>query len=214
VLNPYTARLVPNTVIPVASNDTGAPSLRVLEVGGDFGITEAMMTSLRDRIKRTMLGPEMSEGPIKTATEIQISDRNRLWAMNGEYGRIQYELLSKIISRGVAILQSKGLLPRFKVNGREVTIRYVSPFAKSQSTEDVMALQTTLATVAPLGPGIVNLCLKTDEIPAWVAKKSGVDLTLVRTTEERQEAAQAQAQAMQAAAANPEAAQSVAGMMQ
>ncbi len=77
-----------------------------------------------------------------------------------------------------------------------------------------MALQTALATVAPLGPGIVNLGFKTDEIPSWVAKKSGLDLTLVRTVEERQEAAQAQGQAMQMAAANPEAAGAVAGMMQ
>jgi hypothetical protein len=214
VLNPYTARIVPNTVIPVASNDTGAPSLRVLEVGGDFGITEAMMSTMRERIRRTMLGPEMSEGPIKTATEIQISDRNRLWAMNGEYGRIQYELLAKIIARGVDILQRKGLMPKFKVDGREVTIRYVSPFAKSQNAEDVMALQTVLATVAPLGPQVVNLGIKTEDLPSWVAKKSGLDLTLVRTAEERQAAAAQQAQVMQAAAENPEAATGAASMMQ
>ena len=214
VLNPYTARIVPNTVIPVASNDTGAPSLRVLEVGGDFGITEAMMSTMRERIRRTMLGPEMSEGPIKTATEIQISDRNRLWAMNGEYGRIQYELLAKIIARGVRILQSRGLIPKFKVDGREVTIRYVSPFAKSQNAEDVMSLQSLLATVAPLGPQVMNMGLKVEDIPSWVAKKSGLDLTLVRTTDERQAMAEQQAQAMQAAAQNPEAAQAAAGMMQ
>jgi hypothetical protein len=214
VLNPYTARIVPNTVIPVASNDTGAPSLRVLEVGGDFGITEAMMSTLRERIRRTMLGPEMSEGPIKTATEIQISDRNRLWAMNGEYGRIQYELLAKIIQRGVDILQRRGLIAPFKVDGRAVTIRYVSPFAKSQNAEDVMALQTVLATVAPLGPQVVNLGLKVEDMPSWVSKKSGLDLTLVRTADERAAAATQQAQVMQAAAANPEAAAGAASMMQ
>lgn len=214
VLNPYTARIVPNTVIPVASNDTGAPSLRPLEVGGDFGITEVMMSSLRERVKRTMLGPEMSEGPIKTATEIQVSDRNRLWAMNGEYGRIQYELLAKILMRGVAILQSKGVIPRFKVDGREVTIRYVSPFAKSQNAEDVMALQTVLATCAPLGPQVVNMGLKVEDVPSWTAKKSGLDLTLVRTADERKVIADQQAQAMQAAAQNPEAATAAAGMMQ
>ena len=214
VLNPYTAVIAPNTVIPVASNDTGAPSLRVLEVGGNFNITESMMTQLRDRVRRTMLGPEMSEGPIKTATEIQISDRNRLWAMNGEFGRIQAELLSKIILRGVHILQSKGLMPKFKVDGRGVTIRYTSPFSKSQSSEDLMALQTTLQTIAPLGPQILTLGLKTEDMPAWTAKKTGLDLTLVRTVEERQEAAKAQADMVAAAAENPEMAQAAAGMMQ
>jgi len=214
VLNPYTTVLTPYTVIPVASNDSGAPSLRVLEVGGNFNITETMLNDLRERVKRIMMGPEMSEGPIKTATEIQISDRNRLWAMNGEFGRIQSELLSKIIARGVHILQKNGLMPMFKVDGRAVTIRYTSPFAKSQSTEDLMALQTTLATVAPLGPQVVNTGLKVEDMPDWVARKTGLDMALVRTVEERQEAAQAQADLMAQAAQNPEMAQGAAEMMQ
>lgn len=214
VLNPYTAVIAPNTVIPVASNDTGAPSLRVLEVGGNFNITETMMSSLRDRIKRMMMGPEMSEGPIKTATEIQISDRNRLWAMNGEFGRIQTELLSKVILRGTHILQSRGLIPKFKVDGQEVTIRYTSPFSKSQSSEDLMALQRTLEIVGVLGPQVLNLGIKTEKIPDWTARKTGLDMALVRSEEEQQEAAQAQAETMAQAAQNPEMAQAAAGMMQ
>ena len=214
VLNPYTAVLAPNTIIPVASNDTGAPSLRVLEMGGDFRITEAMLESLRESIKRTMLGPDMSTGPIKTATEITVSDRNRLWAMNGEFGRIQVELLSKVVLRGVSILQSRGLMPKFKVDGQEVTITYTSPFAKSQSSEDVMALQRTLEMSSVLGPQVVNLAIKTEEVPEWVARKTGLDMKLIRSKDEREEAAKAQADMMAQAAQNPEMAQGAAQMMQ
>lgn len=214
VLNPYTAVIAPNTVIPVASNDSGAPSLRVLEVGGNFNITESMIASLRDRIKRMMMGPDRSEGPIKTATEITISDRNRLWAMNGEFGRIQVELLSKIVVRGVHILKAKGLIPDIKVDGREVTIRYTSPFAKSQNSEDLMALQRTLELVGVLGPQVTSLCLNTELIPDWVARKTGLDMALVKSEEDRQEAAQAQAQMVAQAAQNPEVAQAAAGMGQ
>lgn len=212
VLNPYTAKLSPATIIPVASNDTGAPSLRPLELGGNFNITQEMVRELRERIRREMLGPEMSDGPVKSATEITISDRNRLWAMNGEYGRIQAELLAKIIIRGVDILQGKGLLPRFKLNGRDISVRYTSPFARSQDNEDVMALQMTTATIAPYGPNVVNLGLKTEEIPAWVARKTGLDMSLVRTKDERAQAAANAASAMnEAAGGNPE---TMAGMMQ
>ena len=197
VLNPYTATLAPNTIIPVASNDTGAPSLRALELGGNFNITQEMVRDLRERIRREMLGPEMSQGPIKTATEITISDRNRLWAMNGEFARIQSELLAKIIARGVSILQSRGLLPPFKLDGREITIRYTSPFARSQENEDVMALQTTTATCAPYGPNVLNMGLKTEDIPAWVARKTGLDMSLVRSPDERKELMAQAAQAVQ-----------------
>jgi len=54
-----------------------------------------------------------SEGPVKSASEVIINDRNRLWAMGGESGRIQAELLVKIVQRGVFILQRKGLIRSF-----------------------------------------------------------------------------------------------------
>lgn len=205
VLNPYTATVQPNTIIPVASNDRGNPSIQVLDVGGNFNITNEMLLHLRERIRRVMLGPEMSAGPIKTATEITISDRNRLWAMNGEFSRIQAELLAKIIARGVWILQRKGLIPKFKVDGREVSINYTSPFAKSQASEDLMSLQTTieLSNMAA-GPQGMNLGLKTEEMPKWIAGKTGLDQALVRDDAERlqltQQMAQAAAAAMEAGA--------------
>lgn len=204
VMNPYTTVVTPNVIIPVASNDSGNPSLAPLEVGGNFNITQEMMRELREKIRRTMLGPEMSQGPIKTATEITLADRNRLWAMNGEYSRVQAELLAKIVIRGVDILQRRGLIPKFKIDGRLVKVRYVSPFSKSQNQSDIQALQETLTFAAALGPQIVNMGLKTEDIPKWVAKKSGLDLDLVRSDEERQQLTEQAAQLTAAAAENPD----------
>jgi len=183
VFNPYTASLAPNTIIPVASNDTGAPSLRALELGGNFQISETLISSLRDRVRRTMVGPEPSDGAVKSATEISISDRNRLWAMNGEYTRIQSELLDKIVARGIFILQKKGLMPKFKVNGRQVAVTYTSPFAKSQNEEEVMALQGALA-IAAVDPASFHLGIRVEDIPAWVFRKRGIDEKLVRSEDE------------------------------
>ncbi|MGH8235399.1 MAG: portal protein [Steroidobacteraceae bacterium] len=207
VLNPYTASLTPNTIIPVASNDNGSPSLRALELGGNFNISEIMMSDLRQRVRRTMIGPEPSEGAVKSATEIDISDRNRLWAMNGEYNRIQAELLAKIVARGVFILQKKGLMPKFEVDGREVSVKYTSPFAKSQASEDVMNLQEALAVSSAAGPEVLSLAVKVEDIPAYVWRLKGVPEKLLRSEEEKQEikdqiqqGMQAQQQAQQAAA--------------
>jgi len=185
VLNPYTATLTPNTIIPVASNDNGSPSLRTLDVGGNFQITEAIMDGLRQRVRRTMIGPEPSEGAVKSATEISISDRNRSWAMNGEFGRIQSELLFKIIARGVFILQKKGLMAPFKVDGRQVVVSYTSPFSKSQKAEDVMALQETVMLSQGSGPQNLELNLKLEEIPRWIARMKGVPEELIRDEGER-----------------------------
>jgi len=187
VLNPYTAVLAPGSIIPVASNETGNPSLRPLEVGGNFQITEALMTDLRQRVRRTMLGPEPTEGAVRSATEVSVNDRNRLWAMNGELGRIQAELLAKIVARGVFILQSKGLIPKFKVDGREVAVKYTSPFARSQEAEDALAVLNTLNGLAILGPEITGLGLKVEDLPGYLGMKYGMKTEHIRTAEEREE---------------------------
>ena len=214
VLNPYTASLTPNTIIPVASNADNSPSLRPLEIGQNFPPAQQEMQALRERIRRTLLGPEPSEGPVKSATEISVADRNRLWAMNGEYNRIMAELLAKIVARGIFILQSKGLMPKFKVNGRSVAVKYTSPFAKTQNTDDLMALQSTMQVLAPLGPQALQMGLKVKDIPAYVARLNGLPESLIMTDADRdaltKQTAQAAAavqqnQVQQNAAMNPQA---------
>jgi hypothetical protein len=196
VLNPLTAVIAPNVVIPVASNDSGNPSLRPLEVGGDIRVSDKMIGDLRERVRRTMLGPAPADGPVKSATEIMVNDRDRLWAMGGESGRIQSELLAKIVKRGVYILQRRGLIPKFKIDGREVSVKFTSPFAKSQNSEDVMAFERMIASVSALGPematGTLQIGVKIDAVPDWVARKLGVDMTLINSKDER-EAAQKKA---------------------
>jgi hypothetical protein len=187
VLNPYTATLTPNTIIPVASNDTGNPSLTTLDVGGNYQNADAQIEQKRQSVRRTMLGPEPSEGAVKSATEIDINDRNRLWAMNGEFNRIQAELLAKVVSRGVHILQKLGLIPKFKVNGREVNVKYTSPFAKTQNAEDVMALQEALVIAGSVGPELMNASIKMEEIPGYVFRLKGLPEKLIRNDQERED---------------------------
>lgn len=201
VLNPYTASLTPNTIIPVASNADNSPSLRPIELGGNFNITEQMMKDLRERVRRTMLGPEPSEGPVKSATEISVADRNRLWAMNGEYSRIQAELLGRIVARGVFILQKKGLIPKFKLDGKSVTVKYTSPFATTQNADDLISLQKTIQTLLGLGPQVgpaaVGTGLNVKDIPGYVARLNGVPESLIMTDADRQQLMQNGMQAQQ-----------------
>ncbi len=206
VLNPYTASLTPNTIIPVASNADNSPSLRPLELGQNFNITEQMMKDLRERVRRTLLGPEPSEGPVKSATEISVADRNRLWAMSGEYTRIQGEGLAKIIARGCFILQKKGLMPKFKINGHDVAVKYTSPFATTQSATDLINLQKTIQTILGLGPQLgessISMGLKVKQIPAYVARLNGVPESLIMSEDDQKQAVSDAMQAQQAQQAN------------
>ena len=205
VLNPYTASLTPNTIIPVASNADNSPSLRPIELGQNFSITEQMMKDLRERVRRTMLGPEPSEGPVKSATEISVADRNRLWAMNGEYSRIQAELLAKVVRRGVFILQKKGLMPLFKLDGKQVTIKYTSPFATTQNADDLISFQKTIQTLLMLGPQAgpmaIQSGIKLKDVPAYIGRLNGLPESLIMTDDDRKQQTTEMAQAMKLASA-------------
>jgi hypothetical protein len=177
-------------------------------MGGNFMITDAIMQQLRDSVRRILLGAQTSDGPIKSATEIAIQDRNRLWDMGAEFGRIQAELLSRIIARCVWILQKRGKMAPLRVDGKMVTLKYVSPLARAQDQEDLLALEHSLglaaqaATIAgEAGVAAMALGFKLENLPSWLAKRTGLDASLVRTEREKKQMARTTAAIAQQAQA-------------
>ena len=90
----------------------------------------------------------------------------------------------------------------FKVNGRAVAVKYTSPFAKTQNTDDIMALQSTMQVLAPLGPAALQMGLKVKDIPAWVARKNGLPESLIMTDADRDKLTKDTVQAGQLAQQN------------
>jgi hypothetical protein len=89
-------------------------------------------------------------------------------------------------------MQKRGLVPQFKVDGRQVAVKYTSPFAKSQAQEDVQALQNTIGLSQLVDPQGLALgaALKIEDIPAWVARKFGLDEKLIRNADEKKQTAE------------------------
>jgi hypothetical protein len=196
VFNPYTAQLVPNTIIPVGSNANDNPTLRVLELGGNFAITDAIMEQLRASVRTTLMGPRRTstDRPPQFAIQLAQEDRDRMLDAGAEFGRIQAELLSKIMSRTVWILQKHGKIPPIKVDGRQVTLKYVSPLARAQDQEDLLALQQSFelaAAAAKAGGEAGQLAMamgwKYENLPAWLSKRTGLDADLVRTDTQKKQ---------------------------
>jgi hypothetical protein len=133
--------------------------------------------------------------------------------MGAEFGRIQAELLAPIIARCVWILKKRGKMPDIKIDGKQVTLKYVSPLARAQDQEDLLALSQSLelmgAAAAAGGEAAqqaIALGYKFNMLPAWTSKRTGLDATLIRSEEEQQAAVQkaaALAQQMQPPAPPP-----------
>ena len=199
VINPYNVRLEPGTILPVGSNDSSNPSLRPLARAGDVNMAVLVLNDLRNNINKALFAEPFGEitQPVHSATEMALRNQELVQNSGSAFGRMQTEFIEKIIKRTVSILKSTGKIPPFNVDGKEVTIKHTSPLARAQDQDDLVALNQYLATVAQLGPEILNLAVKTEDMPAWIAKRLGVEQKLIRDEAEKAQIKEQMAQMMQ-----------------
>ena len=199
VINPYNVRLEPGTILPVGSNDSSNPSLRPLARAGDVNMAVLVLNDLRNNINKALFAEPFGEidQPVHSATEMALRNQELVQNSGSAFGRMQTEFVEKIIKRTVSILKSTGKIPPFNVDGKEVTIKHTSPLARAQDQDDLVALNQYLATVAQLGPEILNLAVKTEDMPAWIAKRLGVEQKLIRDEAEKAQIKEQMAQMMQ-----------------
>lgn len=189
ILNPYTAVIAPDTIIPVGSNETANPSLKPLLAQMRPDLAQFILEDMRQGVRRKLLAdPRRREGPIESATEVLVEDREFVQQTGSNFGRIQAEFIERVIARAVYLLQRIGAMAPIKVDGRQVTLKHTSPLARAQDTEDLQNFSNFAAlSQQAAGPEMYQLAVKTDEVPAWLAKKGGIPAVLIRSKEERDE---------------------------
>jgi hypothetical protein len=203
VMNQFTANIAPGSIIPVMSNDRSNPSLAALDRAGDPNLGYLVLENLQSRINKALFADpygDMDNTPVKSATEMALRGQEMIQDSGSAFSRLQTEFVEKIIKRSVHILKAEGKLPPIRVDGKEVTIKHTSPLARAQDQEDLVAMQQFIGTVSQLGPEIMMLGVKMEDVPAWVGKKLGIEQKLVRTAIERSEMQQQAAAAQQQAA--------------
>jgi hypothetical protein len=186
VLNPYTAQILPNAIIPVMSNDTSNPSIRQLTTDVRPDMAQLILEDLRGNIRRALFSdPRRREGPIESATEVLIEDREFLQRIGSSSGRIQSEFVEKVINRGVYLLKSIGKMADFRVDGREVTLKHLSPLARAQDQQELLSLRTGVELLMPFGPEALHMAVKTEDIGEWIMRTAGVPSDRLRSDAER-----------------------------
>jgi hypothetical protein len=203
VINPYSIRLSPGAIIPVGSNDARNPTLRPLDRSGDIQLSALILDDLRKGINKALYAEPFGEleQPVKSATEMALRNQELVQDSGSAFGRLQSEFVEKVIKRAVSVLKQAGKIPPISVDGREVTIKHTSPLARAQDQDEMVAMNQYLATISQLGPEILGLGTKLEELPQWLGKKLGIDADLLRTKVEREELAEQSMAAMQEAEA-------------
>lgn len=202
VINPYTMKLKPGAVMPVGSNDNANPTLRALTASGNPQLIDFAVRDLQDGIRRSLLSKpfgQIDETPVRTATEMSIRNADMAQTSLSASSRIQVELLERVISNCVNILKRAGKIADFKVNGREVKIKFVNPSTRQQDEATLAAYGRFMEFMTAFPPELIAQKVKIEDIPVEIGDTLGLPKRIFRDEEEIQGIQQQQA-AQQAAA--------------
>ncbi|MBT4770398.1 MAG: phage tail protein [Rhodospirillaceae bacterium] len=178
VMNPANIRLVPGSIIPKA---VGSAGLTPLETPGRFDVSQLVLEDLRTRIRHAMLTDRLGqiEGPKMTATEVIERSTEIARVLGATYGRLQSELLTPLIRRGLTILRRRGEIPDVIIDGRNVDLQYRSPLAQNQARRDVQNTLLWLESASGMGPE-AQAAIDLAQAVRWMGRAFGVPGELIR----------------------------------
>lgn len=187
IINPYNIKLKTGTIIPVGSNDGRNPSLMQMPITGKIELLDYEIRSLQDTIRRALMSKpfgNIEETPVRTATEMSIRNADLAETSVGASGRIQSELLERIIARSIYILKKAGKVAEMKVDGKEVRVKFLSPLSRKQAENDLATLGRFMEFMGMFPPEVVMQRVKVEDFPAEIADTLGVPKSLMRTDAE------------------------------
>lgn len=159
-----------------------------------------------DKLQLQQQGPEM------TATEVLQRTEDSMRLLGPMLGRMQSEFLQPMIDRLYDIMDRRGMIetPPEAIQGMNLVVRYSSVIARSQRSSEGRAIMNTFQNAAPfiqLDPTVADN-FNGDEAVRVLASIFGAPTEIIRDErdrdgirQQRQEAAQAQAQMQQDAIA-------------
>lgn len=202
VFSPYTVQVKPNVIIPVSRMSSGnqAP-LSPVPRNGDPEFGNLIIKDLQGKINMSLFGDALGpvDGPQMSATEVYTRQQQLLKLIGSAFGRLQVELLPKVIDRVIHILRKRGLIDKIELDGEEITLRYESPLSQAQNVDDVSALMQFIQELAVVQNSGVMVAgtMNVEKVPTYLAEKLGIPLELVKKPEEVKEVIDKAVQSMQ-----------------
>ena len=118
-----------------------------------------------------------------SATEVIERSLDMARLMGATYGRLQSELLMPLALRAITILQRRGEIVKFEIDGRMVDLDYTSPLARHRASREAAQMAEWVTKVNLLGPQALQL-LDPVKAARHLASVYGVPADLLRNPED------------------------------
>jgi hypothetical protein len=186
VLNPKTLKIGPRKVIVAANPD----NIKPLQPAGNFDVSALIVDELQRSIRKVMLADQLQpqDGPAMTATEVHVRVELIRQLLGPVYGRLQAEMLQPLVERCFGVAYRAGYFgpaPQ-ALAGRNMTVHYRSPIARSQKLVDVSAMdrfEMSLMQAGQARPEVMDV-YRWDDAQREKGEKLGVPLSLIVTEDE------------------------------
>lgn len=201
VLNPATVRIGPRRIIVANSVD----SMKPLSSGAQFDVAEWQLNKLHASIRQNLMADQLqpADGPAMTATEVYVRVDLIRQQLGPIYGRWQSEYLIPIVERCFGIALRAGQLgePPQALQGKNLSIKFLSPLARAQRLEDVVAIERFVAGIAGMAQASQDILdnVDFDAATQLYGKGLGVPSSVLRTADDRAKYRADKAEAAQAA---------------
>ncbi len=189
VFNPNTSKFTPGSFIPVASNGgSRGPSIAPLLFPGNFDVSQLVLEDIRTQIQKALFDNQLPpmNSPVRTATEFVARLRDVQMDIGPAAGRLQKEVIEPLYLRGLHILRRKNMISipdELQLDSQSISLDVVSPLAQRQALDEVQKLVQYIELVSFLGPEILQLKVKIEDIPQWLSQQMGIDPKLLRPAE-------------------------------
>lgn len=185
-------------------------AIKPITDGAKFDVSVNLSEQRRRSVEKTFYVDQLQIPDKQYMTAFEVDKQLELMQriLGPTVGRLDVELLSPIVYRTFNLLQRAGRLPQYPQalldwkrdnpdGSSGVDILYDGPLARAQRGSEVVSIQKTIATAAPLvevDPTVQDN-LDTDETYRFIAEKSGLPLKLLRDAKKRDDIRKARTQA-------------------
>lgn len=184
-INPYTIELVGGTVIPKMP---GTEGLKPLEAPSRFDVSQMIIEDLRKNIKNAFYDEEYGPGGETPASAFEVQRRVAALSrrVGAPFGRLHNEFAVKVVHRCLHILKDMNMIDIPEINGKDITVVNISPYAIARYSDEVMASDRFIEMLtARFGPEAALTQIGLDRYSEFIAESLGVPKKVLATTEER-----------------------------
>jgi len=184
IINPYTFKIAPNEIIRVMPGTNGEWPLQPFPVGGDIQFASLIVGDLRSQINEIMMAMPLNlppKGPVRTATEVAMTQNELRENAGAQFSRVQKELFDPLVKRVLWILQKKGFVQPLSIDGKAVSLNYTTPLMLSKNQVDLEKMIHWFEVMSGMfTPGVAMNALDAAKMPRWIGEKLNADLSLIK----------------------------------